>query len=86
MRLLQRSWSDVLTLSMVFRTLPTSVAAASAFAKESEAGNKWRLKLAPDFLLTETLAKQIELDEFYHLVSIILNFYSQLLSEIKIFL
>merc|ERR1712012_980082 len=68
MRLLQGSWSEVLTLSLVFRTLPTSVAAANAAAKDTEAGGllKRRLKFAPDFALTEAMALQIDLEEFYH--------------------
>ena len=71
MRLLQGSWSEVLTLSLVFRTLPTSVAAANAAAKDTEAGGllKRRLKFAPDFALTEAMALQIDLEEFYHHVS-----------------
>ena len=71
MRLLQGSWSEVLTLSLVFRTLPTSVAAANAAAKDTEAGGllKRRLKFAPDFALTEAMALQIDLEEFHHHVS-----------------
>jgi estrogen-related receptor ERR len=72
MRLLQGSWSEVLTLSLIFRTLPTTVAAATASAKESEAGLRRRLKFAPDFALTEAMALQIDLEEFYnHCVNIL---------------
>ena len=75
MRLLQGSWSEVLTLSLIFRTLPTTVAAATASAKESEAGGlRRRLKFAPDFALTEAMALQIDLEEFYNHVSFIFHF------------
>ena len=74
MRLLQGSWSEVLTLSLIFRTLPTTVAAASASAKESEAGLRRRLKFAPDFALTEAMALQIDLEEFYNHVSFTFHF------------
>ena len=69
MRLLQGSWSEVLTLSLVFRSLPSTVAAANASAKETEAGLKRRLKFAPDFALTEAMALQIDMEEFYNHVS-----------------
>ena len=77
MRLLQGSWSEVLTLSLIFRTLPTTVAAASASAKESEAGLRRRLKFAPDFALTEAMALQIDLEEFYNHVSFHFPFHSE---------
>ena len=77
MRLLQGSWSEVLTLSLIFRTLPTTVAAASASAKESEAGLRRRLKFAPDFALTEAMALQIDLEEFYNHVSFHFPFHSR---------
>ena len=70
MRLLQGSWSEVLTLSLVFRSLPSTVAAANASVKETEAGLKRRLKFAPDFTLTEAMALQIDMEEFYNHVSL----------------
>ena len=68
MRLLQGSWSEVLILSLVFRSLPTTVAAASVAAKEKASNGgvkKWRLKFAPDFALNENLAFDSGLQDFY---------------------
>ena len=68
MRLLQGSWSEVLILSLVFRSLPTTVAAASVAAKEKASNGgvkKWRLKFAPDFALNEKLAFDSGLEDFY---------------------
>ena len=53
MRLLQSSWSEILTLSLVFRSLPTS----------------GRLNFAADFSLTEPEAKECGLWEFFNHVS-----------------
>ena len=69
MRLLQGSWSEVLTLSLVFGTMPTTVGAANAMAKETKDGHKQKLKFAPDFALSEAMALQINLEEFYGHVS-----------------
>ena len=68
MRLLQGSWSEVLILSLVFRSLPTTVAAASVAAKEKASNGgvkKWRLKFAPDFALNENSAFDSGLQDFY---------------------
>ena len=70
MRLLQGSWSEILTLSLVFGTMPTTVGAANAVAKKTKAGLKQKLKFAPDFALSEAMALQINLEEFYGHVSI----------------
>ena len=72
MRLLQGSWSEVLILSLVFRSLPTTVAAASVAAKEKASNGgvkKWKLKFAPDFALNENMATDSGLEEFYSHVS-----------------
>ena len=53
MRLLQSSWSEILTLSLVFRSLPTS----------------GRLNFAADFSLTEAEARECGLWEFFYHVS-----------------
>lgn len=50
MRLLQSSWSEILTLSLVFRSLPTS----------------GRLNFAADFSLTEAEARECGLWEFFN--------------------
>ena len=68
MRLLQGSWSEVLILSLVFRSLPTTVAAASVAAKEKASNGgvkKWRLKFAPDFAINEDTALHCGLEDFY---------------------
>ena len=68
MRLLQGSWSEVLILSLVFRSLPTTVAAASVAAKEKASNGgvkKWRLKFAPDFAINEDTALNCGLEDFY---------------------
>ena len=62
MKLLRRSWSDVLILSLVFHTLPNSVTASM---KVKTSGTKWELKFAPDFLINENVAKQMKLHDFY---------------------
>jgi hypothetical protein len=53
MRLLQNSWSEILTLSLVFRSLPRS----------------GRLNFAADFSITEAEAAECGLNEFYSHVS-----------------
>ena len=62
MKLLRRSWSDVLILSLVFHTLPNSVTASM---KVKTSGTKWELKFAPDFLINENVAKHMKLHDFY---------------------
>ena len=62
MKLLRRSWSDVLILSLVFHTLPNSVTAS---LKVKTSGTKWELKFAPDFLINENVAKHMNLHDFY---------------------
>lgn len=69
MKLLQASWSEVMTLSLVFRSLPTSVAAANVAAKEAANGLKRKLKFAPDFALTEDMAMDCGLEDFYQHVN-----------------
>ena len=54
MRLLQSSWSEILTLSLVFRSIPTS----------------GRLNFAADFSLSEAEARECGLTEFFNHVSI----------------
>ena len=51
--LLQNGWSEVLTLSLVFRSLPSTVAAGAARDKESATMGsvKRQLKFAPDYTL-----------------------------------
>lgn len=71
MRLLQGSWSEVLTLSLVFRSLPNSVAAANIASKEASSGLKRRLKFAPDLSINESTAVEAGLDDFYnHVVNV----------------
>ena len=53
MRLLQSSWSEILTLSLVFRSIPTS----------------GRLNFAADFSLSEAEARECGLTEFFNHVS-----------------
>ena len=50
MRLLQSSWSEILTLSLVFRSIPTS----------------GRLNFAADFSLSEAEARECGLTEFFN--------------------
>ena len=77
MGLLRGSWSEVFTLSILFRSLPTTVAAAGLAAKEVSNGVKRKLKFAPDYAMTQTIANQCGLQAFYEQVhSYILHIYS----------
>ena len=49
MRLLQCSWSEILTLTLVYRSLPRN----------------GRLNFAPDLCLTADMAAEAGMDEFY---------------------
>lgn len=73
MGLLRASWSEVLTLSLVFRSLPTTVAAANLAAKESSAGLRRKLKFAPDYSLTASMAVECGLSDFYEQCCLILE-------------
>ena len=68
MGLLRGSWSEVFTLSILFRSLPTTVAAAGLAAKEVSNGVKRKLKFAPDYAMTQTIANQCGLQAFYEQV------------------
>ena len=68
MGLLRGSWSEVFTLSILFRSLPTTVAAAGLAAKEVSNGVKRKLKFAPDYSMTQTIANQCGLQAFYEQV------------------
>ena len=77
MGLLRGSWSEVFTLSILFRSLPTTVAAAGLAAKEVSNGVKRKLKFAPDYAMTQTIANQCGLQAFYEQVhSYILYIYN----------
>lgn len=71
--LLRGSWSEVLTLAVVFRSLPTTVAAANVAAKEASAGIKRKLKFAPDLALSEKMAVEVGLADFYEQCSLIVD-------------
>lgn len=66
MRLLQGSWSEVLTLNLVFRSLPTSVAAATSASKDASAGITRKLQFAPDMVISEAIAAECGLKDFYN--------------------
>ena len=68
MGLLRGSWSEVFTLSIIFRSLPTTVAAASLAAREVSSGNKRKLKFAPDYAMTQNIANKCGLQAFYEQV------------------
>lgn len=53
MRLLQSTWTEILTLSLAFRSLPPT----------------GKLNFAVDFILDEMLARECGAIEIYHLVS-----------------
>ena len=61
MRQLQGSWSEVLILSLVYRSLPTTEKVPNA----AESSLKWRLIFAPDFARDETMAVESGLEDFY---------------------
>jgi len=69
MGLLRGSWSEVFTLSIIFRSLPTTVAAASLAAREVSSGNKRKLKFAPDYAMTQNIANKCGLQAFYEQVT-----------------
>ena len=69
MGLLRGSWSEVFTLSIIFRSLPTTVAAASLAAREVSSGNKRKLKFAPDYAMTQNTANKCGLQAFYEQVT-----------------
>jgi estrogen-related receptor ERR len=73
MGLLRGSWSEVFTLSILFRSLPTTVAAAGLAAKEVSNGVKRKLKFAPDYAMTQTIANQCGLQAFYEQCLLILD-------------
>ena len=72
MGLLRGSWSEVLTLSLVFRSLPTTVAAANLAAKDASVGLKRKLKFAPDYAITQAMALQCGLQNLYDQVIMLL--------------
>ena len=59
------SWSEVCTLSMIFRSLPTTVAAANMSQKNLSNGIKRKLKFAPDYAITQVMTKKCGLGPFY---------------------
>ena len=61
MGLVRAGWSEVLTLALVFRSLPS--ATMSRTSKEIE------LKFAPDYSLNDSMATHIGLKDFYEQVS-----------------
>ena len=61
MRQLQGSWSEVLILSLVYRSLPMTEKVPNA----AESSLKWRLKFAPDFAMDEIMAVESGLKDFY---------------------
>ena len=73
--LLRNDWSEVLTLSLVFRSLPSTVAAGAAHDKESATMGsiKRQLKFAPDYTLNDKTATRIGLTDFYEQVSNIID-------------
>ena len=68
MGLLKGSWSEVFTLSTLFRSLPTTVAAANLAAREVSTGVKRKLQFAPDYEMTQSNAIQCGLQGFYEQV------------------
>ncbi len=59
MRLLQGSWSEVLTLSLVFRSIPATATTTSVS----------KLSFAQDLALNESQASSVGLGEFFQHVS-----------------
>ena len=59
---LQGSWSEVLIMSLVYHSLPTTVDKGSNNGRTSL---KWRLKFAPDFAMDESMAVESGLEDFY---------------------
>ena len=57
MKLLQNTWTEILTLSLLFRSLPKS----------------GKLNFAPDFALNETEASQCGLDPFFEKCMLLLD-------------
>ena len=59
------SWSEVCTLSLIFRSLPTTVAAANMSQKNLSNGTKRKLKFAPDYAITQERTEKCGLGPFY---------------------
>ena len=63
--MIKGSWSEVCSLSLIFRSLPTTLAAANMSQNNLSNGIKRKLKFAPDYAITQAIAEKCGLGPFY---------------------
>ena len=65
---IEGSWSEVCSLSLIFRSLTTTLAAANMSQNNLSNGIERKLKFAPDYAITGEIAEKCGLGPFYDLV------------------